>query len=94
MTHREFFWAVKGMRAAQQEYFKTRDPKMLRVCKARETDIDNEIKRVCAILIRDEMVERACNTDCAHYNNGTCPYIDKEECPRYRSINNINTVNA
>lgn len=46
MNAREFFYLVSNMRQAQNEYFRTRDPKVLRACKAIERDVDEEIARV------------------------------------------------
>lgn len=46
MTAREFFYLVSNMRQAQNEYFRTRDPMVLRACKAIERDVDEEIARV------------------------------------------------
>lgn len=50
MTHREFFYLVAHMRDTQREYFRTRDPKALRACKACEHDVDAEIARVKHIV--------------------------------------------
>lgn len=50
MNAREFFYAVANMRRAQREYFKTRDQRTLRACRAMENEIDGEIARVKAIL--------------------------------------------
>lgn len=49
MTSREFFYLVSEMRTAQKEYFKTRDYVKLRVCRALENEVDDEIYRVKAI---------------------------------------------
>lgn len=50
MTHREFFYLVAQMRAAQSEYFKTRNPNVLRAARKLEGEVDREIKRVRAIV--------------------------------------------
>lgn len=50
MTPREFFYLVSEMRTAQKEYFKTRDHVKLRVCRALENEVDDEIYRVKAML--------------------------------------------
>lgn len=50
MTAREFFYLTATMRAAQIEYFKTRDPRTLRACKVYEKQVDEEIERVKAIV--------------------------------------------
>lgn len=50
MNSREFFNKVALMRRLQKEYFKTRSKSVLAECKAIERDIDNEIKRVNAIV--------------------------------------------
>lgn len=50
MTSREFFFAVKRMRAAQSDYFRNRTQQNLRRAKALESEVDNEIARVVAIL--------------------------------------------
>jgi conserved domain protein len=50
MNSREFFSKVALMRQLQKEYFKTRSKSVLAECKAIERDIDNEIKRVNAII--------------------------------------------
>lgn len=50
MTSREFFWLVANMRDAQRTYFRTRDQKDLRRCKATEGEVDEEIYRVKKIL--------------------------------------------
>lgn len=46
MNAREFFYLVSNMRQAQNEYFRTREPKVLRACKAIEKEVDDEIERV------------------------------------------------
>lgn len=49
MTPREFFYLVANMRAAQKEYFKTRNDRVFRACRVLEKQVDDEIKRVQAI---------------------------------------------
>lgn len=50
MNKKEFFDKVSEMRAAQKEYFKTRSGIALERSKRLEKEIDNEIRRVNAIL--------------------------------------------
>ena len=50
MNAREFFYLVSEMRTAQKEYFKSRDQVKLRVCRALENQVDDEIFRVKAML--------------------------------------------
>ena len=50
MNAKEFFFAVKRMREAQKDYFKTRNPYHLDISKRLEKVIDDEIARVNAIL--------------------------------------------
>lgn len=50
MDARAFFYLVSNMRRAQQEYFKTKDQKLLRVARALEGDVDREIARVNSIV--------------------------------------------
>lgn len=50
MDARAFFYLVSNMRRAQQDYFKTKDQKLLRVARALEGDVDREIARVNAIV--------------------------------------------
>lgn len=54
MNSREFFYAVKRMRAAQADYFHNRTQQNLRRAKALEGEVDNEIARVVAILKSQE----------------------------------------
>lgn len=54
MNAREFFYLVANMRQAQNEYFRTRDPRVLRACKAIERDVDDEIARVKEIESRQQ----------------------------------------
>lgn len=46
MTAREFFYLTASVRSAQNEYFRTRDQRLLAKCRALEKELDNEIKRV------------------------------------------------
>lgn len=46
MNAREFFYLVAQMRSAQNEYFKTRSPHVLRAARKYETMVDFEIRRV------------------------------------------------
>lgn len=48
MTPREFFYLTANVRRAQKQYFQTRDQKDLRLCKALEKELDQEIARVKA----------------------------------------------
>lgn len=50
MTAKEFFYLTAQMRQAQREYFRTRDQRDLRRCKALEREVDYEIGRVKHIL--------------------------------------------
>ena len=61
MNSREFFYAVKRMRAAQTDYFHNRTQQNLRRAKALEGEVDNEIARVVAILKSQE--EEIANND-------------------------------
>lgn len=58
MTPREFYEKVKQMRAAQKEYFKTRDSGPLARSKMLEHEIDEEIKRVEALLAQNPAEEK------------------------------------
>lgn len=40
MTYKEFVYEVAIMRQAQRDYFKTRDPQVLRRCKWEEKAVD------------------------------------------------------
>lgn len=60
MTHKEFFYLVAQMRAAQKSYFKARTPQGLRAARALEGDVDREIYRVREVInaeARGEEVE-------------------------------------
>lgn len=46
MNAREFFYTVAQMRAAQNEYFKSRDQRVLRAARKLENMVDYEIRRV------------------------------------------------
>lgn len=50
MTAREFFYLVAQMRAAQKEYFKSREQLTLRAARKLETEVDKEIDRVRRIV--------------------------------------------
>lgn len=50
MNAREFFYLVSRMRKAQQDYFNSRESYLLRVCKALEREVDEEIARVNNVL--------------------------------------------
>lgn len=50
MNAKTFFDKVARMREAQKEYFRTRGPSALKLSKALEAEIDQEIKRVQAII--------------------------------------------
>lgn len=54
MNAREFFYLVSRMREAQKDYLATRNQAHLRVARTLETQIDNEIKRVKAIIAEAE----------------------------------------
>lgn len=55
MNHREFFYAVSEMRAAQKEYFRNRDQRTLAAAIMREKEVDEEITRVKQYL---QLMER------------------------------------
>lgn len=50
MNSREFFYLVAQMRAAQKEYFKSREQLTLRAARKLEIEVDKEIERVRAIV--------------------------------------------
>lgn len=50
MTAREFFYLTSNMRQAQTQYFTTRRPEHLRAARRLEREVDDEIRRVKAIL--------------------------------------------
>lgn len=50
MNAREFFYLVSRMREAQRDYFRTREPHLLRVCRKLEMEVDEEIHRVKQIV--------------------------------------------
>jgi len=54
MTGREFYLRVVEMRKAQKLFFKTRDRGVLNKSKALEREIDEEIKRVEAVIRQHE----------------------------------------
>lgn len=57
MTAREFFWLVAEMRGAQEAYFKTRAPSVLRAARKLEGEVDREIKRVRQVLADRDRTE-------------------------------------
>lgn len=50
MTPRDFFFTVCQMRAAQKDYFATRDDRAFRAARRYENEVDREIARVKQIL--------------------------------------------
>ena len=50
MNAKEFFYLVAQMRHAQTEYFKRRDPLVLRAARKLEIEVDREIQRVREII--------------------------------------------
>lgn len=54
MTSKEFFYLVAQMRAAQIEYFRTRDRIVFRAARKLENEVDKEICRVREIVNRKE----------------------------------------
>lgn len=54
MTAEQFFYAVKEMRTAQKNYFKTRSSEWLKESKHYEREIDFEIERVINIKAKQE----------------------------------------
>ena len=44
MTTEQFIQTVQAMRSAQRDYFRTRDPKVLALCKDLERQVDTAIK--------------------------------------------------
>lgn len=84
MTHQEFFWLVVRVRSAQTEYFKTRDKRVFRACRALETELDKEIERVRTIQLLNDSENREnaptiCR-DCVLFGN--CGYIGQSSCPK------------
>lgn len=53
MNAREFFYLVSNMRRAQAQYFQTRKQEHLRAARRLETEVDEEIRRVKAIIEND-----------------------------------------
>ena len=47
-----FFGRVSFMRYCQKEYFRTRDQKMLQQSKSVEREVDEEINRIQALLLK------------------------------------------
>lgn len=58
MTAREFFYLVAQMRAAQIEYFRTRDRLVLRAARKLENEVDKEICRVREIVNNSEKIDQ------------------------------------
>lgn len=54
MNHKEFYDKVVAMRKAQKDYFKFRSSAYLQTSKRLEREIDDEIKRVEAVLAEEE----------------------------------------
>lgn len=54
MNHKEFYDKVVAMRKAQKDYFKFRSSAYLQTSKRLEREIDDEIKRVEAVLVEEE----------------------------------------
>lgn len=54
MNHKEFYNKVVAMRKAQKDYFKFRSSAYLQTSKRLEREIDDEIKRVEAVLAEEE----------------------------------------
>lgn len=50
MNSKEFFYLVAQMRSAQTNYFKTRDPLILRAARKLEIEVDKEIDRVRKLI--------------------------------------------
>ena len=84
MTPQEFFWLVARVRSAQTEYFKTRDKRVFRACRALETELDKEIERVRTIQMLNDAENREnaptiCR-DCVLFGN--CNYVGQAACPK------------
>lgn len=84
MTHQEFFWLVARVRSAQTEYFKNRDKRVFRACRALENELDKEIERVRTIQLLNAAENRdnaptICR-DCIMF--GSCGYIGQSSCPK------------
>lgn len=84
MTPQEFFWLVVRVRSAQTEYFKTRDKRVFRACRALETELDKEIERVRTIQMLNDAENRenapAICKDCVLFGN--CTYVAQASCPK------------
>lgn len=50
MNSRDFFYLVAEMRAAQIEYFKSRDSRVFRAARRLENEVDREIDRVRTLI--------------------------------------------
>lgn len=54
MNAREFFYLVAQMRAAQKNYFATRDNNVFRAARKLENEVDREIERVRQIIAEQD----------------------------------------
>ena len=61
MDARQFFELVRRMRAYQREYFKHKRKSDLQTSKALESKVDEEIKRVEAILALPDVIQKQPN---------------------------------
>lgn len=61
MEARQFFDLVRRMRAHQREYFKHRRKSDLQTSKILESKVDEEIKRVEAILTLPDAIQKQSN---------------------------------
>ena len=61
MDARQFFELVRRMRAYQREYFKNRRKSDLQQSKILESKVDEEIKRVEAIVKLPDVIQRQTN---------------------------------
>lgn len=57
MNHREFFYLVAQMRAAQKAFFQNHQPNVFRAARALENQVDKEIERVRRIVTAYESGE-------------------------------------
>lgn len=57
MNAKEFFYLVSEMRHAQEQYFKTRDRRVLAAAKMLEKEVDAEIDRVRTIVNSEDNQE-------------------------------------
>lgn len=65
MNHKDFYDKVVAMRKAQKDYFKFRSSAYLQTSKRLEREIDDEIKRVEAVLAEEE-----CNNQPSLFGDG------------------------